>query len=335
VLIEAATRGTRGFPPPAKSNQREEHGMKAIRIHSFGGPDVLEVETLPDPRPGPDEMLVKIAAASVNPVDHKIRKGAYPAVKADRLPYTLGRDISGRVESCDARVDGFKPGDAIYAMLGIDRGGYSEYVLVKAGEAAGMPRRLDYIAAAAVPLAGLTAWQGLFRHGKLHAGQRVLIHAGSGGVGHLAVQFAKAMGAYVITTVSEKHVDFVCRLGADEVIDYKRQRFDDIVHDIDMVFDLIGGETQERSFRVLREGGILVSTLTAPSQGKARAHRVRATRYTAEESGAELAEIARLIDAGKVTPKVARQFSLREVAEAESLVEQGHTEGKVVLRIAA
>jgi NADPH:quinone reductase-like Zn-dependent oxidoreductase len=175
----------------------------------------------------------------------------------------------------------------------------------------------------------------LFRHGKLHAGQRVLIHAGSGGVGHLAVQFAKAMGAYVITTVSEKHVDFVCRLGADEVIDYKRQRFDDIVHDIDMVFDLIGGETQERSFRVLREGGILVSTLTAPSQGKARAHRVRATRYTAEESGAELAEIARLIDAGKVTPKVARQFSLREVAEAESLVEQGHTEGKVVLRIAA
>jgi NADPH:quinone reductase-like Zn-dependent oxidoreductase len=309
--------------------------MKAIRIHSFGGPDVLRIETLPDPRPGPDEMLVKVLGASVNPVDYKIRKGAYPAVKDDKLPYTLGRDVAGMIERCGDRVTRFKRGDDLYAMLGIDRGGFSEYAIVKDSEAAPKPARLDFIAAAAMPLAGLTAWQGLFRHGEVQSGQRVLIHAGSGGVGHLAIQFAKARGAHVVTTVSEQHVDFVRDLGADEVIDYKRQRFDEMVHDLDMVFDLIGGETQERSFQVLREGGILVSTLTAPSQDKARAHKVRATRYTAEPSGTELAEIGRLIEAGKVTPKVARQFNLGEAVEAERLVEQGHTEGKVVLRVAA
>jgi|SRR6185312_602221 len=309
--------------------------MKTIRIHSFGGPELLKVDTLPDPQPGPGEMLVKVGAASINPVDYKIREGAYPDVRADKLPYTLGRDISGRVEKCGAGVTQFRPGDLIYAMLGIDRGGYSEYVIVKESEAAAMPPRLDFIAAAAVPLAGLTAWQGLFRHGRLKAGQRVLIHAGSGGVGHFAIQFAKARGAQVITTVSERHLAFARRLGADEVIDYKRQLFEDAVHDIDLVFDLIGGGTQARSFRVLRQGGILVSTLTEPSQHKARAHGVEAMRYTVQESGAELDEIAQMIENGLVTPKITRQFSLREVAEAENFVEQGHTEGKVVLRIAA
>jgi NADPH:quinone reductase-like Zn-dependent oxidoreductase len=309
--------------------------MKTIRIHSFGGPERLEVETLPDPQAGPGEMVVKVAAASVNPVDYKIREGAYPAVKADKLPYTLGRDISGRVEICDAGVKRFAPGHAIYAMLGIDRGGYSEYVIVKESEAAMMPARLDFIAAAAVPLAGLTAWQGLFRHGHLQGGQRVLIHAGAGGVGHFAIQFAKAKGAHVVTTTSEHHIDFVRRLGADEVIDYKRQRFEEVVHDVDMVFDLVGGDIQTRSFQVLRKGGVLVSTLTEPSQSRARMHDVLAKRYTVQESGADLDAIAQLIDAGKVMPKVSRQFSLREAADAENFVEQGHTEGKVVLRIAA
>jgi NADPH:quinone reductase-like Zn-dependent oxidoreductase len=309
--------------------------MKTIRIHSFGGPDRLKIETLPDPQPGAGEMLVKVGAASVNPVDYKIRQGAYPPVNADKLPYTLGRDISGRVEACGAGIVRFKPGDLVYAMLGIDRGAYSEYVIAKESEAARMPERLDFIAAAAVPLAGLTAWQGLFRHGRLTAGQRVLIHAGSGGVGHFAIQFARAVGAHVITTVSERHVAFARRLGADEVIDYKRHLFEDVVHDIDLVLDLIGGDTQARSFRVLRKGGKLVSTLTEPSQHKARVREAQAMRYTVQESGAELAEIAHLIDTGHVVPKVARQFSLLEAAEAENFVAQGHTQGKVVLRIAA
>lgn len=305
--------------------------MKAIRIHSFGGPDVLEVETLPDPRPGPDEMLVKIAAASVNPVDHKIRTGAYPAVKADRLPYTLGRDISGRVENCDARVDGFKPGDAIYAMLGIDRGGYSEYVLVKAGEAAGMPRRLDYIAAAAVPLAGLTAWQGLFRHGKLHAGQRVLIHAGSGGVGHLAVQFAKAMGAYVITTVSEKHVDFVCRLGADEVIDYKATRFEEVARDVDLVFDCVGGETLARSWNVVKPGGHVI-TIAAQAESTTD-ERARAAFFIMEPKREQLSEVAQLLDAGRLRPFVEDVLPLERAREAYARAARGGMRGKIVLQV--
>jgi NADPH:quinone reductase-like Zn-dependent oxidoreductase len=161
----------------------------------------------------------------------------------------------------------------------------------------------------------------------------VLIHGGSGGVGHFAIQFAKAKGANVATTVSSEHVDFVRRLGADEIIDYKKQRFEDEIRDVDMVFDLIGGETQDRSWGVLKKGGVLVSTLVAPSPEKAAAHGVRGLRYTAEESGAELAEIAGLIDAGKVRPAVARTFSLRDAPEAQQLLEHEHIEGKVVLTI--
>ena len=226
-------------------------------------------------------------------------------------------------------------GDAIFAMLGIDRGGYAEYAIVKDIEAAPKPRSLDLVAAASVPLAGLTAWQGLFRYGELKAGQRVLIHGGSGGVGHFAIQFAKVTGAYVITTVSAQHIDFVRSLGADEVIDYTAQRFEDVVKDVDLVYDLIAGETQERSWSVLKRGGIMVSTLAEPSQEKARAKGVRAMRYTVKENGGELEEIGRLIDESKVKPKIARTYGLAEAASAQDYVEQGHTEGKVVLKIAA
>jgi NADPH:quinone reductase-like Zn-dependent oxidoreductase len=184
-------------------------------------------------------------------------------------------------------------------------------------------------------LAGLTAWQGLFRYGELKPGQRVLIHGGSGGVGHFAIQFAKAKGAHVITTVSGEHVDFVKQLGADEVIDYKKKRFEDVIRDVDMVFDLIAGDTQERSWGVLKKGGIMVSTLTEPSQENARAFGVRGLRYTVQESGDELREIAELIDAHKVRPKISRTFGLSQAISAQEYVERGHMEGKVVLRIAA
>jgi NADPH:quinone reductase-like Zn-dependent oxidoreductase len=196
-----------------------------------------------------------------------------------------------------------------------------------------MPRNLSFDAAGAVPLAGLTAWQGLFRHGGLKSGQSVLIHGGSGGVGHFAIQFAKAKGAHVITTVSADHVAFAQRLGAEQVIDYKKQRFEDAVKDVDVVFDLVGGETQDRSWGVLKKGGVLVSTLAQPSQTQAAAHQARGLRYTAQESGADLAEIAALIEAGQVRPAVARTFALREAAAAQRLLEQGHIEGKIVLAI--
>jgi NADPH:quinone reductase-like Zn-dependent oxidoreductase len=249
------------------------------------------------------------------------------------LPYVLGRDAAGIVETCGPGVTAFVEGDPLYAFVGIDRGCYAEYVVVKASEASRKPRTLDHAAAAAVPLAGLTAWQGLFRYGGLTSGQRVLIHGGSGGVGHFAVQFAKAKGAYVITTASGAGIDFVRKLGADEAIDYKKQRFEDVVREADMVFDLIGGETQDRSWGVLKAGGILVSTLSPPSQEKARAHGVRATRYTAEVSASELGEIGDLIDAGKVKPMVSQTFALRDAAAALQVVEEGHAQGKVVLTV--
>lgn len=309
--------------------------MKTQRFHAFGGPAVLKMEDLPRPELGEEELLVRVMAAGVNPVDYKIREGKYPAVKADQLPYVPGREIAGVVEACGGLVDEWKEGDAIFAMLGIEHGGYAEYAIVKDSEAAAKPRSLDFVSAASVPLAGLTAWQGLFRYGELKAGQRVLIHGGSGGVGHFAIQFAKVAGAYVITTVSAPHIDFVRSLGADQVIDYNAQRFEDVVRDVDLVYDLVGGQTQERSFEVVKRGGILVSTLTEPSQEKARAKGVRAMRYTCKENAGELEEIGRLIDDGKVKPKIARTYALAEAPSAQDYVEQGHTEGKVVLKIAA
>ncbi|MGB7126360.1 MAG: NADP-dependent oxidoreductase [Methylovirgula sp.] len=308
--------------------------MKAIRISAFGGPEVLKLEDLPIPEPGEYEFLVKVQTASVNPVDYKIREGKYPPVPADKLPLVMGRDIAGIIAARGPGAgDQLREGDAIYAMLGPDRGGYAEYAIVKATEATRRPAAANSIAAGAVPLAGLTAWQGLFRHGELKEGQRVLIHGGSGGVGHFAIQFAKAKGAHVITTASGQHLDFVRSIGADEAIDYEKQRFEEVVHDVDLVYDLIGGDTQQRSFAVLKRGGILVSTLAEPDQEKARANGVRALRYAVQENAAELDEIAQLIDAGKVQPKVSKIFPLAEAAKAQQCLAEARPEGKVVLRV--
>jgi NADPH:quinone reductase-like Zn-dependent oxidoreductase len=307
--------------------------MKVIRIPEFGGPEVLRLENVPVPAPGAGELLVKVAAAGVNPVDYKIRNGKYPAVKQDKLPFVLGRDVAGTVFACGQSAARFNKGDAVFAMPGLGRGGYAEYALVKVSEAAPMPASLDVIQAGAVPLAALTAWQGLFKHGNLKAGQRVLIHGGSGGVGHFAIQFAKAMGAHVTTTVSAQHREFVRRLGADEVIDYQAQRFEEVVDEVDMVFDLVGGEIQERSWKVLKQGGMLVSTLNEPSQQQAIARGARGLRYTVTESGADLAAIGELIDAGRVKPFVTRTYQFREAAAAERFLEQEHPAGKVVLSV--
>jgi NADPH:quinone reductase-like Zn-dependent oxidoreductase len=306
--------------------------MKAVRIAKFGGPDVLKLDDLPIPQPQGGEFLVKVEAASVNPIDYKIREGATPFVRADNLPYRMGRDVSGTVTAAGAGASDFKAGDAIYAL--VEQGGYAEYAIVKATGSARKPASVDHIAAAAVPLAGLTAWQGLFRHGGLKSGQRVLIQGGSGGVGHFAIQFAKAKGAYVITTAAGANITFVRSLGADEAIDYQKQRFEDVVHDVDLVYDLVGGDTQERSFGVLKKGGVLVSTLAEPDQERAKARGVRAMRHSMEASAAELGEIAKLIDAGKVKPKVSKTFALAEAAKAQQFLAEEHPEGKVVLRIA-
>jgi len=304
-----------------------------IRIHRFGGPDVLQLDTIEPSAPDAGQVLVAVYAASVNPVDFKIRSGKYPSVRDDRLPYTLGRDVSGVVEKCGAQATRFKVGDEVFGMVGIYGGGYAEHVVLEQHAIAAKPSGLDHVHAAAIPLAGQTAWQGLFRHGGLKAGQSVLIHGGSGGVGHFAVQFAKAKGARVLTTVSTENVEFARSLGADVVIDYKKQRFEDVTSDLDFVFDLIDGETRERSWKLLRKGGVLISTLTEPSPDKARESGVRAMRYTVEANGEELAEIGTLVASGKVKPHVQKTFPLRAAAEALAAVENGHSVGKVVLTV--
>lgn len=309
--------------------------MKAVRIHRFGGPEVLTFDDLPMPRPGSGEVLVKVCAASVNPVDFKIREGKYPAVREGNLPVVMGRDVSGIIEACGEHVGKLKTGDAVFAMLGQDRGGQAEYVLVKVGELAPKPDELNHVEAAAVPLAGLTAWQGLFDHGALQPGQRVLIHGGSGGVGHFAIQFAKSKGCFVATTASGEGVDFARHLAADQVIDYTKDLFEEVVEPVDLVYDLIDGDTRERSWGVLKKGGRLVSTLTEPSQDEAKRHQVTATRYTVRPDGGQLAEIGALISSRKVMPHVTVTYPFEKAAFAEQELAKGHMKGKMVLQVAA
>lgn len=302
-----------------------------IRFHHFGNNDALGVDRLEQSGPDARQILVSVRAASVNPVDFKIRSGKYPSVKEDRLPYTPGRDVSGIVERCGAQVTRFQAGDEVFGMVPVFGGGYAEQVVLEERAVASKPAGLDHVHAAAVPLAGQTAHQGLFRYGKLKAGESVLIHGGSGGVGHFAIQFAKAKGARVLTTVSTEHVDLARTLGADVVIDYKTQRFEEVATDLDMVFDLIDGKTRERSWALLRKGGRLISTLTEPSRDRANALGVTAMRYTVEPDGEELAEIGRLVDAGKLKPHIQTTFPLEQAKQALATVEQGHTAGKIVL----
>jgi NADPH:quinone reductase-like Zn-dependent oxidoreductase len=307
--------------------------IRKVRFHSFGGPDVLRIEEVECSMPDARQVLVGVKAASVNPVDFKIRSGKYPAVKEDRLPYTPGRDVSGVVEKCGAQSTQFKVGDEVVGMVGIGGGGYAERAVLDEAAISLKPREIDHVHAAAIPLAGQTAWQGLFRYGQLKAGQSVLIHGGSGGVGHFAVQFAKAKGARVFTTASTDSLEFARTLGADLVIDYQKQRFEELAQDLDMVFDLIDGETRERSWKLLKKGGVLVTTLTDPNQLTAAQHGVRATRYTVEANGKELAEILGLVVSGKVKPHVQKTYPLEEAAQAMSAVEKGHSVGKVVLTV--
>ena len=304
----------------------------AVRVHAFGAADALKIETVPVPDPKDDELVVKVMAASINPVDFKIRNGTYPRVKPEHLPRTLGRDLSGIVEAAGS-ASVFKPGDAIYAFLGPDRGGNADRVLIKPNEAAAKPKSLNHVQAAAVPLAAITAWQGLFDVGGLKAGERVLIHAGNGGVGHLAVQFAKAKGAWVATTCSGVDKEFVKGLGADQVIDYRAERFEELVQPVDLVLDLVGGEARSRSWFVIKKGGRLASALglSDADQAKATEAGVKAQMYVAKVSSDQLAEIGALIDAGKVKVEVQDVFAFRDVARAHDKLEKEHTRGKIVL----
>src|SRR4051812_46807425 len=289
--------------------------MQAVGIHRFGGPEVMAVEEVDRPSPAANEVLIKVFAASVNPVDAKMREGKYPVVTEKDLPYVLGRDVSGEIAAAGKDVSTFRSGDDVFAFLSPEHGGYEEFVLARVDEVAAKPKSLDQVGAAAVPLAGITAWQGLFDHGGLRQGQRVLIHGGAGGVGHFAIQFAKAKGAWVATTISSRDADFARSLGADLAIDYKGDKFETMMGKVDLVFDLIGGETQDRSFDVIDRGGVLISTLQQPDEAKGRDRGIRVSRFTAQPNGAQLGEIAGLIDKGSVRVIVDKVFPLEEFKE--------------------
>jgi len=308
--------------------------MKAIRIHQYGGPEVLAHVELQRPTPGPSEVLIKVHAASVNPFDWKARAGYMKEFFSLAFPATLGSDVSGTVEEVGPGAARFKRGDEVYASLGREGGGYAEYAVAKEAIVAEKPSTLDYVQAAAVPAVGLTAWQTLFEVAQLRAGQKVLIHAAAGGVGNFAVQFAKAKGAYVIGTASSKNQAFLGELGVDKAVDYKKTRFEDVVHDADVVLDTIGGDTQERSFKALKKGGILVSIVQPPSQELAAKHGVRALFYGSHPSSSDLTEIARLIDSGNVKTVVETVLPLAEARRAHELSESGHGRGKIVLKVA-
>ena len=307
--------------------------MKAIRIHQYGGPEVLAQVETQRPTPGPDEVLIKVAAASVNPVDWKIRSGHMQEVFPLTFPSTLGWDVSGTVETVGASVTRFKRGDEVYAAL-VGGGGYAEYATAPETVVARKPAAIDQVHAAAVPIAGLTAWQALFDVAQLQPGQRILIHGAAGGVGNFAVQFAKANGAYVIGTASSGNQAFLRELGVDNIIDYQKTRFEDVVHDVEVALDTIGGDTQVRSFKALKKGGILVSIVQPPSQELAAKYGVRATFYGAKPSSSDLAEIAKLIDSGEVKPVVQTVLPLAEARRAHELSETGHARGKIVLKAA-
>jgi len=308
--------------------------MRAVIQTSVGGPDVLFVAEQPDPSPKPGEVLIRVKAAGINPVDGAVRGGFYQLL--GQPPFILGWDISGTVAALGTGVTAFEVGDDVFGMPRFPEqaGAHAELAAAPADEIAAKPAAIDHAHAAALPLAGLTAWQGLVRHGGLQAGQRVLIHAGAGGVGHLAVQIAKARGAYVIATASPDKLDFVRSLGADEVIDYTRDDFTRKVGNVDLVLDPIGGDHADQSLGILRDGGVLVSLLNVhdATRAKASARGVRVERMSVVPDREGLVELARLVDAKKLTPHVAKAFPLDQVGAAHAFLATRPI-GKVVLTV--
>jgi len=308
--------------------------MKAIRIHEFGGTDVLELEDIEKPQPKDDEVLIKVYASAVNPVDQKIVEGAAQERFPTHFPLTIGWDVSGVIEAAGNHVRKFSIGDEVYGRpFPTTNGAFAEYLVTKADQIALKPKSLDHINAAAVPLAGLTAWQGLFKFGRLEMGQRVLIHAASGGVGSFAVQFAKWKGAYVNGTASADNLAFIKQLGADEAIDYQNQRFEEKLSDIDLVFDLIGKDTQQRSLQVIKAGGRLVTTVMPEFKDEAKEKQVTLEGFTALSYPDDLEQIADLIEQGIVQPVVSAVFSLEDAAKAEQMSAEKHTRGKIVIKV--
>lgn len=306
--------------------------MKAVRIHAFGGVEALKYEDAPKPAPEPDELLVRVKAAGVNPVDGLVRQGGMGA-RGAKLPMTPGFDVAGVVERVGEKVTRFKAGDEVFAYLALSRGGgYAQYATVKESEAAAKPANVSFDDAGGVPLVALTAWQALVDTAKVEKGQRVLIHGGSGGVGSMAIQIARVKGATVYATASGKNQDLLKQLGANTPINYDSQKFEDIAKDCDVVLDTVGGPTRDRSWACLKKGGILVSIVGQPDKSAAASHDVRAAGILVKPNSDELAQIAKLMEAEKIKPAPTTVMPLSEAAKAHEQIATKHTRGKIVLK---
>src|SRR5438132_6339240 len=309
--------------------------IKAIVVHEFGGPEVLKYEDVPKPERKENEVLIRVIAAGVNPVDGMVRAGMFAKRSKNAFSIIPGYDVAGMVEKTGAKINKYKPGDAVYAYIGLKEGGaYAEYAVATGKEASPKPKSLTFEEAAAVPLAAETAWQALFDTAKLSAAQSVLIHGGSGGVGSFAIQFAKARGAKVFATASTSNQDLLKQLGADVAIDYTKQKFEDIGKDVDVVMDSIGKDTLARSYGVVKKGGFIVSLVARPNPAELEKHGIRGAPMSVDPNSAELAEITKLIDARKVKVIVSQTFALADAAKAQEQAATGHTRGKIVLKVA-
>lgn len=308
--------------------------MKAARIHAYGDTSEIRIEDAPLPTLAPDDVLIRVVATSVNPVDWKIRKGYLKSFIPYEMPLIMGWDVSGVVEQTGPAVTKFKPGDAVYSRPDIRRNGaYAEYIAVRESEIAFKPTTISHVEAASLPLVSITAWESLFTTANLSAGQRVLIHAGAGGVGSIAIQLAKARGVHVTTTASAAKSALVKSLGADEVIDYRSQDFSKIAKGMDVVFDTIGGETQEKSWGTLKPGGMLVSITDRPSEDRSKAEGKRAGYVFIGPNAPILTELAGMVDLGQVRPLIAAEFGLNDTAKAQEASETGRATGKIVIYV--
>jgi NADPH:quinone reductase-like Zn-dependent oxidoreductase len=305
--------------------------MEAIRVHGYGNADQLELEQVQRPAAQAGEVLVRVHAAGVNPIDWKVRQGLRKEIVQMQFPYIPGMEIAGVVQDVGSGVTTFQKGQAVYGLT--MKGGYAEYTTATAKSLGLKPQSLSFDEAAAVPVGATTAWQGLFEAGKLEAGQRVLIQGATGGVGQFAVQFAKWKGAHVFATTSGANVDFVRSLGAETVVDYTTTALTSMVHDVDLVFNTVGGSTLEESVQVLKRGGTLVTTAGKPSTEVVQKHGIQVPSFFTNSSTELLQTFASLIDEGQIRVTVGRVFPLSQVRQAHEVGEQGHGRGRIVLHV--
>jgi len=305
--------------------------MKAAQINKYGSSEVVEINNnAPKPAVLPGQLLVEVYAAGVNPIDWKIREGYIPL----KFPATLGGDFSGVVADVGEDVSGFKKGLEVYgyaSILGGGSGSFAEFVSVDAKAMALKPKNITHVEAGALPLTGVSAWQSLVDHIGISRGEKILIHGGAGGIGSIAIQLARHLGVYVATTVSAKDMQYVKELGADEAIDYKNQKFEDMLHNYDAVFDTVGGETYIRSFKVLRKGSIIVSMLEQPRPELMEQYGVKAIGQLTQVNSERLSKLAELVDQRFIKVNVGKTFPLEQAGEALVYLQSGHLQGKVVL----